>query len=341
MELWREARPPNKARSDAITFPLAGLGASMNGQSIRCDLRNAAFLSYPPAPPDPIRRYKICAAPVSRPKAQCRINRASNAECTMRKESCKPRPVRPRLVDRMELAMSTARHVDGIWIGSWRGNSENLTRVEAALSLVKQHSPLDYARITRELERIWVTLSVYERGQYHHALRACILDERYVADSATTVEQIASTIVHEATHARLERYGIEYKEELRTRIEAICFRRELAFAVRLPNSAEPQEIARRLEWYQSNPDQFSDAQFREHQTAGGAEALRYLGAPDWLIRAVLASRSIIGRVRRLSPIVAWAISVPLVIGFGLSYAFAAFLDPKADSKSKPPGGEKS
>ena len=228
--------------------------------------------------------------------------------------------------------MSTSRHVDGIWIGSWRRNPEDLTSVEGALSLIKQHSPLDYARIIRELERIWVTLSVYGRGQYHHALRACILDERYVADSATTAEQIASTIVHEATHATLERYGIEYKEELRTKIEAICFRRQLAFAVRLPNSTELQEIEQRLEWYQANPDQFSDAQFREYHTAGGAEALRFLGTPDWLIRAVLASRSIIGRARRFSPTVAWVISIPFVIGFGLSYAFAALLDPKAHSK---------
>ena len=258
----------------------------------------------------------------------------------MRTQHHKPNQVRRSFVDRVELALSESCHVDGVWIGSRRGSPEDLTRVEGALSLIKQHSPLDYARIIRELERIWVTLSFYGVGQYHHALKACILDERYVADSATTAEQIASTIVHEATHARLERYGIEYKEELRTKIEAICFRRQLAFAVRLPNSTELQEIERRLEWYQANPDQFSDAQFREYHMAGEAEALRFLGTPDWLIRAVLASRSIIGRVRRFSPAIAWAIrttiSIPFVIGFGLSYAFAALLDPKAHSKSKPP-----
>jgi len=115
------------------------------------------------------------------------------------------------------LAMSTAGHVDGIWIGSWRGNPEDLTRVEGALSLIKQHSPLDYARIIRELERIWVTLSFGGLGEYRHSLKACILDERYVGDPSFTVERIATIIVHEATHARLERCGIEYKEELRIR----------------------------------------------------------------------------------------------------------------------------
>jgi hypothetical protein len=79
-------------------------------------------------------------------------------------------------------------------------------------------------------------LSFHGLGEYKRSLKACILDERYLADSATSVGEIASTIVYEATHARLERYGIGYKEELRGRIEAICFRRELAFAVRLPDS---------------------------------------------------------------------------------------------------------
>jgi hypothetical protein len=208
--------------------------------------------------------------------------------------------LKPRIVDKIELAMSTSRHFDGIWIGSWRGRPEDLTRVEDALLLIKRHSPLDYARIARELERIWVDLSFYGLGEYRHSLKACILDERYVADSATTVEQIASTIVHETTHARLERYGIGYKEELRARIEAICFRRELVFAARLPDSAELQQgLARCLEWYQANPDQFIDAHFRECHTAGGIEALRYLGTPDWLVRAILMPLRIVSRAKKL------------------------------------------
>ena len=218
----------------------------------------------------------------------------------MSKKRHTPPQARPSIVDKLELAMSISRHLDGIWIGSWRSRPDDLTRVEGALLLIKQHSPLDYARITRELERIWVDLVLYGLGEYRHSLRACILDERYVADPATTVEQIASTIVHEATHARLERYGIEYEEQRRARIEAICFRRERAFASHLPDSAELQEgIARYLEWYQANPEQFSDAHLQEANTAAGIEALRYLGTPDWIIRAISVSAPIIRRARRL------------------------------------------
>jgi hypothetical protein len=207
---------------------------------------------------------------------------------------------RPRIVDRIQLAMSIGRHLDGIWIGSWRGRPEDLTRVEGALLLIKQHSPLDYARIARELEGVWVYLLPHGLGEYKLSLKACLLDERYVADPATSIEQIACTIVHETTHAWLERYGIGYKEEQRAKIEAICFRRELAFAARLPDSAELQEgIARCLEWYQANPEQFSDAHFQGAHAEGGIEALRYLGGPDWLIRAISVSMPIIIRARRL------------------------------------------
>ena len=45
---------------DLQTRLLAGrLGASMQGQSLRCDLRIAAFLPYPPPPRDPIRSAEL------------------------------------------------------------------------------------------------------------------------------------------------------------------------------------------------------------------------------------------------------------------------------------------
>jgi len=241
--------------------------------------------------------------------------------------------------------MSTSRRVDRVWIGSWRHSPEELSRVEDALSLIKQHSPLDYARVIRELKRIWVFLSFHSSlAEYKHSLKACVLDERFVPDSATTVGRLAATIVHEATHARLERCGIEYKQELRTRIEAICGRRELAFAARLPNSAELQQaIAQSLRWYQANPGHFSDAHFREKYVVDWIETARYAEVPDWLIQAKVIEKSIFDRARRLFPIAGWAISVLHMIVLGLTLivfiltcAFAPFLHPKAYSKSKPP-----
>lgn len=217
----------------------------------------------------------------------------------MHKERYKPPQFRPRLLDRMQLLMSTGRRLDGIWIGSWR-TPEDLMRVEHAMRLVKQHSPLHYSRIIRDLERVWIYLLPGGLAAYKHSLKACLLDERFIADSATSVERIASAIVHEATHARLERCGIAYNEDQRARIEAICFRRELALAVRLPDSAKlQQEIAECLDWYPVNPDYFRDSQAFERRANGEIEMLRHVGAPDWFIRAAPTLKSIIGRAKKL------------------------------------------
>jgi hypothetical protein len=219
-----------------------------------------------------------------------------------RKERQKPPKVR-HLIERMLLAASSGRQVDGIWIGADFA-PEHLSRVERALLLVKQHSPLHYSRIIRDLERIWIVLLPYGLAAYYHSLKACLLDERFVADSATSVEQIASTIVHEATHARLERYGIGYDEDQRARIEGICFRRELALAVRLPDSARlQQEIAGYLDWYlnPANADYLRDAAFIERHKKH-KEMAKYLiieMAKYLIIEMAKSLRSIIGRARRL------------------------------------------
>src|SRR3981081_2454053 len=87
------------------------------------------------------------------------------------------------------------------------------------------------------------------RSCYYGSLRARLVDVRFVLLETTTLEEIASTIVHEATHAKLGRWGISYEEKARSRIEAVCLRRELNFIAKLPHS-EPlrEKIARTLEW---------------------------------------------------------------------------------------------
>jgi hypothetical protein len=242
---------------------------------------------------------RTLVVPASGPEVPYRINQMSNAEFTMCKERQKLLKVRPSLIDRMQLAASSGRQVHGIWIGTYFA-PEHLSRIECALMLVKQHSPLHYFRIIRDLERIWIFLLPDGLAEYKHSLKACVLDERFVADPATSVEQIASAIVHEATHARLERYGIGYDEDQRARIEAICFRRELAFAVLLPDSSKlQQDIAGYLERYPANPDYFRDAPTIERHTNGEIEMLRHIGAPNWLIRTMLNLKLIISRARGL------------------------------------------
>ena len=124
------------------------------------------------------------------------------------------------------------------------------------------------------------------------------MDERYVASAR--LDELASTIVHETTHARLARCGFVYEESKRSRIETVCLRRERDFAGRLPDSAELQhEIERILEWCRANPEGFSNKQFRERDNQGTIDALRYVEAPEWLIAFALKVRPAISRMRRL------------------------------------------
>ena len=157
---------------------------------------------------------------------------------------------RPRagFINRIELRWSTGRQIDGLWVGDFfRSKADDdtcLQRVEQALNLIKLCDPVRYHRLLRDLKRIWVTLVTDGLAEFDEALAACKLDERFVLDDATSVEQIAATIVHEATHARLAGYGIAYDEPIRHRVEAICLRREIAFANKLPNGAEVRELVR-------------------------------------------------------------------------------------------------
>ena len=160
-----------------------------------------------------------------------------------------------------------------------------LHRIEDALRLTKHHDRLNYSRIIHNLDRIWVQLIPSAAAHYERTLNACVLDERYVLGETMTLDMIASTIVHEATHARLEGWGITYEEKSRYRIESICLRRELNFLIKIPDGGPlREERARALEWCASDQDRLSDASFRKRRDQGEVETLRYLGVPDWLVR---------------------------------------------------------
>jgi hypothetical protein len=204
-------------------------------------------------------------------------------------------------VDRLDLWLSTGREIDGLWVGTIEGKPHpGLHRVEDALRLIKHHSSLHYSRVTRNLERLWVHLLPDASACYYEALGACMLDERFVLQETMTLEELASTIVHEATHARLEQWGIRYDEQVRARIEAVCIRRELNFIAKLPHS-EPlrEQKARALEWCVSDHEYFSNVSFQQRDHQGNVETLRYLGTPEWVIRFIFRTLPVVFAVRRL------------------------------------------
>ena len=207
----------------------------------------------------------------------------------------------PAVVDKLALRLSTSRDIDGLWVGSLESEPRpGLRRVEDALELIKRYDCLQYSRVIHNLERVWVNILPDASACYERSLKACVFDERFVLSEKTTLERIATAIIHEATHAKLERLGIPYDEERRTRIETICIRRELAFVANLPDGAQLQEdLSHELAWCAANPDYFSSVGFRERESQGWIKALRYLGTPNWLVQALLKLRPVILGVRRL------------------------------------------
>jgi hypothetical protein len=212
------------------------------------------------------------------------------------------------IADRFALWVSKSRVTDGLWIGSAQSDAEPaLQRVEAALQLVNRCAPLHYRRVKNNLSRIWVTLVPHGAGCYLHSLNACLLDERVVASETTTLEWIASAIVHEATHARLEKRGIRYDETVRLRIERICIRRELDFVRRLSGvDALQEQITQSLDWCRDGNAHYTDQNMWQEIDQGHADALRHLGTPEWVIAFVFRARELLYGIRRFTQRIAGA-----------------------------------
>jgi hypothetical protein len=195
------------------------------------------------------------------------------------------------LSDRVMLWLSSGKRIDGLWVGTYFQTNAGtvMRRIEEALRLIKIHDRRRYDRLGKDLTRIWVRLVPGALARFVPTLATCELDERFVLADTSSPELIAAAIVHEATHARLWRSGIGYDENLRARVEAACFRRELAFAAKLPNGERVREQAR--DGLAIPPASWTDNAEHDREVDGSTAVLYHLGAPNWLVRALLATRA--------------------------------------------------
>jgi hypothetical protein len=104
-------------------------------------------------------------------------------------------------------------------------------RVRVALVLIEKYEPRRLVRIRRDISAIGGVAGGAD-GWYQVAARSILLS--WPAVLRSTSAELAMTIVHEATHARIESLGVRYEEPLRTRIESLCVAQEAAFARTLP-----------------------------------------------------------------------------------------------------------
>jgi hypothetical protein len=156
-------------------------------------------------------------------------------------------------------------------------------RISDALYLIRTYDSRRFRRLKVDVPRILVQGQETTRNAWCHArLRWCVVTFRYATAADTSLGDLASSIVHEATHARIAHAGIEYRMPTRARIELACAKEQLAFARRLPDSDElVAQLTRRVASWACEPGpDWSDERFRRD----AAQALRDNQAPAWLVR---------------------------------------------------------
>ena len=119
-------------------------------------------------------------------------------------------------------------------------------RAEAVLGLVARYQPARFAHLRRDLAFIAVERFAC-RGAYFAEPRVCLLELTFMANPEFNDAQVAATLVHEAMHARLDRFctrfGVPGYPHDAARHERICRRAELDFGRRVPGGEPVVERA--------------------------------------------------------------------------------------------------
>jgi hypothetical protein len=119
-------------------------------------------------------------------------------------------------------------------------------------------------------------------------LRLCVLGADYVRSADSTTAEIASTIVHEATHARLRRFSYDGNEPLRYRLEGLCTRAQLDFLARVPGE---HSIVSHLEERFAQPAAFwSDEEIRSRRMDATRALLHRVPEPLAALARWIAAR---------------------------------------------------
>ena len=122
--------------------------------------------------------------------------------------------------------------------------SEVVVRLTQALDLVASFAPHRFRHMHGDVARI-VVRRFPCRGAYFPQDRECLVELTFTVNPAHSIAEIAASIVHEATHARIARRCGPLPEQRRPREERICRRAELEFGLALPDGAVVLERARR------------------------------------------------------------------------------------------------
>jgi hypothetical protein len=121
-----------------------------------------------------------------------------------------------------------------------------LTRLDEALALIEQYQPWRLRHLRRDLDEIRVVRFPC-RGAWLPGEGACVTELTFLARRDITAAPVASSIIHEGMHARVDRMGVNRYSRDRAREERLCRRAELEFGESLPPDLGAPVIERALE----------------------------------------------------------------------------------------------
>jgi hypothetical protein len=111
--------------------------------------------------------------------------------------------------------------------------SDVIRRLTAALDLIAQYAPARHRRLRQDLSG-FVVQRFACRGAFFPDTRECLTELTFTVNPRHGLPEIAASIVHEATHARVARM-CRTRPADRAREERLCRRAELELGLALPD----------------------------------------------------------------------------------------------------------
>ena len=156
--------------------------------------------------------------------------------------------VAARLRDIREALVTERREVTGlpVRIVNTRQDIDTeqvVKRLTAALDLIAGYAPRRFRRLRRDFAGI-VVRRFPCRGAYFYETRECLVELTFTVNPRHSVSEIAASIVHEATHARVAAMCGPLPWDQRAREERLCRKAELELGLALPDGAVVIQRAR-------------------------------------------------------------------------------------------------
>ena len=155
-----------------------------------------------------------------------------------------------------------------------------IQRLTAALDLIATSAPRRYRRLRHDLAGFVVERFAC-RGAFFPQSRECLVELTFAVNPRHGLPEVAASIVHEATHARVARMCRTRSPGQHAREERLCRRAELEFGLALPEGAivvqrardslalADQEVAPVVDWAEAERRiAAADAQARGPSGAG-------------------------------------------------------------------------